>query len=137
MELSQAARDLHHDSLVVDLHMDTFLISQLFGYEIRNRHQNRVKGAPVGWHVDLPRLLDAGVDMPVFGIVIKYWSSGESRRAATRDGMTSLRQDGWRLVREGRTSLEEVLRATKEEHVGSSAPVTPATPAGAANGGHG
>ena len=47
--------------------------------------------------------------------------SGHIRKAATRDGMTSLRQDGWRLIREGRTTVDEVIRATKEEHVGSGA----------------
>lgn len=71
-------------------------------------------------------------------LILERAPSGQIRRAATRDGMTSLRQDGWRLVREGRTTPEEVLRATKEEHVGSSAPATPAAaPAAAANGGHG
>ena len=29
--------------------------------------------------------------------------------------MGSLRQDGWRLIGEGRTTPEEVLRMTKEE----------------------
>jgi len=42
-------------------------------------------------------------------------SAGEIRKIAARQGMRSLRSDGWRLVLEGRTSLEEVLRATKDE----------------------
>ncbi|HZZ42471.1 MAG TPA: ATPase, T2SS/T4P/T4SS family [Tepidisphaeraceae bacterium] len=46
--------------------------------------------------------------------------SGHIRKAATRDGMMSLRQDGWRLIREGRTTVDEVIRATKEEHVGKA-----------------
>lgn len=29
--------------------------------------------------------------------------------------MASLRHDGWRIIAEGRTTPEEVLRATKEE----------------------
>jgi hypothetical protein len=29
--------------------------------------------------------------------------------------MRSLREDGWRLVAEGRTTIEEVLRVTKDE----------------------
>jgi len=52
--------------------------------------------------------------------------------------MRSLRQDGWRLVREGRTTVEEVLRVTKEEHVNVASEAPPpeaeAPPAGAANG---
>ena len=31
--------------------------------------------------------------------------------------MSSLRDDGWRLIREGRTTAEEVLRMTKDEEL--------------------
>ena len=31
--------------------------------------------------------------------------------------MSSLRSDGWRLIREGRTTPEEVLRMTKNEDI--------------------
>jgi hypothetical protein len=33
--------------------------------------------------------------------------------------MSSLRGDGWRIVREGRTTVEEVMRNTKDEEAGS------------------
>ena len=42
-------------------------------------------------------------------------SSRDIRKTATRQGMSSLREDGWRLIREGRTTPEEVLRMTKDE----------------------
>ncbi|MBV8782110.1 MAG: Flp pilus assembly complex ATPase component TadA, partial [Phycisphaerae bacterium] len=42
-------------------------------------------------------------------------SSREIRRVAMRQGMQSLRTDGWRLIREGKTTPEEVLRMTKDE----------------------
>ena len=42
-------------------------------------------------------------------------SSRDIRKVAVRQGMTSLREDGWRLVGEGRTTPEEVLRMTKDE----------------------
>lgn len=48
-------------------------------------------------------------------LILKECSSGMVREAALRDGMRSLREDGWRLVREGVTTIEEVLRVTKEE----------------------
>jgi hypothetical protein len=32
-----------------------------------------------------------------------------------RQGMNSLRGDGWRLVGEGRTTVDEVMRLTKDE----------------------
>jgi general secretion pathway protein E/type IV pilus assembly protein PilB len=48
-------------------------------------------------------------------------SSGRIREIAMRQGMKSLRGDGWRLVREGRTTVEEVLRMTKDESISASA----------------
>jgi len=42
-------------------------------------------------------------------------SAHEIRRSAVGAGMKSLREDGWRLVRAGKTTLEEVLRVTKDE----------------------
>jgi len=47
--------------------------------------------------------------------IISHASGGEMRKIAMKQGMRSLRSDGWRLILEGRTTLEEVMRATKEE----------------------
>jgi len=41
--------------------------------------------------------------------------SVEIRRAALKNGMRSLRQDGWQKVASGQTSVEEVLRVTKPD----------------------
>jgi general secretion pathway protein E len=43
----------------------------------------------------------------------------ELRKIAIKDGMSSLRTDGWRIVRDGRTTLEEVMRNTKDEDAGN------------------
>lgn len=48
-------------------------------------------------------------------LILKNSSSGEIREAARRTGMRSLSEDGWRLVAEGITTPEEVLRVTKEQ----------------------
>jgi general secretion pathway protein E/type IV pilus assembly protein PilB len=50
-------------------------------------------------------------------MILERASAGEIRRVAASQGMKSLRQDGWRLVRSGRTTLEEVLRVTKDERL--------------------
>jgi len=39
-------------------------------------------------------------------------TSDSIRQAAVEKGMTTLREDGWRKVREGRTTISEVLRVT-------------------------
>jgi len=50
--------------------------------------------------------------------ILERSSSGKLRRIAMQQGMESLRSDGWRLVREGRTTIEEVVRATKDDEIG-------------------
>ena len=63
-------------------------------------------------------------------LILQNRSSGEIREAARRNGMRALADDGWRLVREGATTPEEVLRVTKAQTPGDSAPETakPAEP---------
>ena len=48
-------------------------------------------------------------------LILQRVSSRQIRDAAAREGMKSLRGDGWRLVAEGRTTLDELLRVTKDE----------------------
>jgi general secretion pathway protein E/type IV pilus assembly protein PilB len=48
-------------------------------------------------------------------LIQEHADSGAIRKVAVKQGMNSLRGDGWRLVREGRTTVEEVLRNTKNE----------------------
>jgi type II secretory ATPase GspE/PulE/Tfp pilus assembly ATPase PilB-like protein len=48
-------------------------------------------------------------------MIVDRASASDLRKAAVRSGMRSLREDGWRLIRAGKTTVEEVLRATKEE----------------------
>jgi len=52
-------------------------------------------------------------------MIVDRAPAGEMRKVAMKQGMNSLRGDGWRLVREGRTTVEEVIRATKDEAVGA------------------
>jgi general secretion pathway protein E/type IV pilus assembly protein PilB len=48
-------------------------------------------------------------------LVMERSSTGRMRRLAVQQGLESLRADGWRLVGEGRTTIEEVVRVTKDE----------------------
>jgi general secretion pathway protein E len=48
-------------------------------------------------------------------MVMERASSGRIRRVALEQGMVSLRNDGWRLVHEGLTTVQEVVFATKDE----------------------
>jgi type II secretory ATPase GspE/PulE/Tfp pilus assembly ATPase PilB-like protein len=48
-------------------------------------------------------------------LVLKNASSGEIREAAVRNGLRSLSDDGWRLIGQGVTTVEEVMRVTKDQ----------------------
>ncbi len=48
-------------------------------------------------------------------MILQEHSSGEIRQAAFKTGMNSLSEDGWRLVSDGVTTVNEVLRVTKDE----------------------
>jgi general secretion pathway protein E/type IV pilus assembly protein PilB len=61
------------------------------------------------------------VSTAVRGLIVERVSAGDIRRVATQEGMRSLREDGWRLVRTGRTTVEEVLRVTKDERFNGDA----------------
>jgi type II secretory ATPase GspE/PulE/Tfp pilus assembly ATPase PilB-like protein len=48
-------------------------------------------------------------------LLLRSASSGEIKELALREGMRTLTEDGWRLVRAGATSPDEVLRVAKYE----------------------
>jgi general secretion pathway protein E len=48
-------------------------------------------------------------------LVMDHASSSAIRHVALEQGMTPLRLDGWRLVQEGKTTIQEILFATKDE----------------------
>jgi len=54
-------------------------------------------------------------------LILERASAGELRRAAEEEGMRSLRKDGWRHVLDGRTTLEEILRVTKDVQLNGDA----------------
>jgi len=62
-------------------------------------------------------------------MILERASAGEIRRRAAAEGMKSLRQDGWRLVMSGKTTLAEVLRVTKDERFNGNGAATGAGPA--------
>jgi general secretion pathway protein E len=52
-------------------------------------------------------------------LILRHCSSGEIRTAAVKAGLRSLSDDGWRLVRQGITTPEEVMRMTKDQSLGN------------------
>ena len=68
--VSEEALDIHRRSIVFDLHIDTLLWQRLFGYDPLKRHENRLPLQPFGFHFDLPRAREGGLDGAVMGIVV-------------------------------------------------------------------
>ncbi len=68
--LSQA-RALHAECGVIDLHVDSILQQRLFRYDLRKKHRAGIKGQPLFWHADVPRMLEAGYSGACLGI--HYW----------------------------------------------------------------
>jgi type II secretory ATPase GspE/PulE/Tfp pilus assembly ATPase PilB-like protein len=68
-------------------------------------------------------------------LILKHASSDAIRDSARRAGMRTLAEDGWRLVRLGLTTVEEVLSVTTAKEVartavnGSAAPEEAPAPA--------
>ena len=57
--------------------------------------------------------------------ILTQKSTGQIRQMAIAQGMRTLRNDGWRHVLAGRTTVDEVLRVSKDER-GNGAPAAPA-----------
>jgi type II secretory ATPase GspE/PulE/Tfp pilus assembly ATPase PilB-like protein len=51
----------------------------------------------------------------VRSLILRRTPSHELRKVSVAQGMRSLREDGWRIVAEGRTTIDEVIRNTKDE----------------------
>lgn len=69
------------------------------------------------------------IDNELRELVLKNVSSGEIAAQARRAGLRTLNEDGWRLVRQGVTTPEEVLRVAKDQAVNHLVPEAAPKPA--------
>lgn len=61
-------------------------------------------------------------------MILKSCSSEEIRNAAQKNGLRTLAEDGWRLVRDGETTPEEVMRVTKDQSISGPPEIEPKLP---------
>jgi general secretion pathway protein E len=54
---------------------------------------------------------------PLRKLIMQKRDGGELKQCALAEGMETLRQDGWRRVAQGRTTIEEVVRVTQTDEV--------------------
>jgi membrane dipeptidase len=64
------ALELHRESAVFDLHIDTLLWTRLLGYDLTRRHEPWLPRAAYLAQMDLPRAAEGGLDGAVLGLVI-------------------------------------------------------------------
>jgi general secretion pathway protein E/type IV pilus assembly protein PilB len=57
------------------------------------------------------------VTEPLRKLIMQKKDGGELKQCATTEGMETLRQDGWRRVASGNTTIEEVVRVTQTDEV--------------------
>ena len=57
------------------------------------------------------------ISEPLKRLIMQKRDGGELKQCAIREGMVTLRQDGWRRVAEGKTTIEEVVRVTQNDDV--------------------
>src|SRR3954463_12523823 len=55
------------------------------------------------------------VTEPLKRLIMQKVDGGELKQCAIREGMITLRQDGWRRVGEGKSTIEEVVRVTQTD----------------------
>jgi type II secretory ATPase GspE/PulE/Tfp pilus assembly ATPase PilB-like protein len=55
------------------------------------------------------------ITKPLERLITRKATGGDLKAQATKDGMLTLRQDGWRRVQRGQTTVEEVVRVTQAD----------------------
>jgi len=86
--MSLDAKKLHSDSFVADLHNDTVLQMKR-GYDIALRHSEN--------HIDIPRLMEGGVNLQVFACFVGFNTPEETCPAETNELLDILEREFERL----------------------------------------
>lgn len=66
----------------LDLHVDSIIQQRLFRYRVTHRHAAKLRGQPLFWHADVPRMIEAGYDGACLGIHYWPWESEGGWREA-------------------------------------------------------
>lgn len=89
--VSRAAVDLHLACDIVDLHVDSFIWTRVFGRDIRRRHGGGPFGARFFGHADLPRLREANVAGAIWALTTNPFRGAEGRARVFARNLDRLR----------------------------------------------
>ncbi|MET0385458.1 MAG: membrane dipeptidase [Polyangiales bacterium] len=90
--VSQGALDVLRASEVIDLHVDSFIWTRIFGYDLQASHG---RGALNGWlfsQFDLPRAARGGLTGAMWSITTNPWRSAEGRARVLAENVERLTQ---------------------------------------------
>ena len=91
--VSREAIELYRQSDVIDLHVDSFIWTRIFGYDLRKRHGRGPLGARFYSQADLPRLISAGVTGAAWVITTNPLGSSRRRARAFFENLSRLRRE--------------------------------------------
>lgn len=111
--VSSAARELVHEALVFDLHIESFLPFRLFGYDLERAH--RLNPGFLFGHLDLPRAREFGLDGGMWSLTTNPFRTAAGRWRAFLDNVALVK----RLVARS-PSLELVRTASEWRRVAES-----------------
>jgi membrane dipeptidase len=79
MNIHPEAQAIYDSCDIIDLHIDTFIWTRIFGYDLRKRHGRGLHGARFFSQVDLPRLREAKVSGGIWSITTNPFRTSRSR----------------------------------------------------------
>lgn len=88
--ISRAAVDLYLASDVIDLHIDSFIWTRVFGYDLCARHDEGLLGASFYSQVDFPRILEACVTGATWVVTTNPFKVLRERVTTFRDNLAEL-----------------------------------------------
>ncbi len=84
----ERVQQIHFNSFVFDLHVDTSLIIEAYGYDFGKKHWAPFGYMPWMGHVDLPRAKEGGLDGMFMGLVANpLWGDGPTQIRETLEVM--------------------------------------------------
>jgi membrane dipeptidase len=116
--ISETAHALVRESEVIDLHVDSFIWTRMFGYDLRKRHGAGPFAGCFMSQVDLPRAVEGGWTGAMWSITTNPWRSAAGRARALAENVSQLRAtlDASELARVVQTHAEYAAARRDGKH---------------------
>ncbi|MGE0398656.1 MAG: dipeptidase [Kofleriaceae bacterium] len=114
--ISREAVELYLASDVIDLHIDSFIWSRIFGYDLTKRHGRGVFGARFYSQCDLPRLREARITGGIWVITTNPLRSPRGRAEAFTKNLDKLTE-----ILESVPDDVQIVKTTPEYHAAVAA----------------